>query len=301
MNYIILDLEWDSVYFPPKKQFINQILQIGAVKTDENFDITDTFEVTVRSAISNRVTGRFAKLTGITNEVMRDGIPFEEAVRRFNEWTGVDFITMTWSDSDLYTIKNNEELLLPEGLRFSIGRYLDLQKFIQGEMRFSGYTDKNQISLAAAAEFFGISAENLSLHTAKDDSVLSAALLKKCYQKERFESYLRDTADPEFYKRMRFKPYPISKLDDPLIDKDQLVFLCDVCGAKAQAVTAWRYRNRWFAARFRCTQCGRKFLGRISFRKNYDDVTIKKKITELKPKKPKEEKTNAVQSVPEKV
>ena len=301
MNYIILDLEWDSVYYPPKKQFINQILQIGAVKTDENFDIVDTFEVTVRSAISNRVTGRFAKLTGITNEVMRKGIGFTEAVARFNEWVGTDTVTMTWSDSDLYTIKNNEELLLPDGLRFAIGRYLDLQKFIQGEMRLLGYTDKNQISLAAAAEFFGISAENLSLHTAKDDSVLSAALLKKCYQEERFLALLRDTADPEFYKRMRFKPYPISKLDNPLIDQDQLVFLCDQCGAVAKPITVWRYRNRWFTAKFLCPDCGRKFLGRISFRKNYDDVTVKKRITDIKPKKPKEEETHEVQSVPEKV
>jgi hypothetical protein len=63
MNYIILDLEWDSTYFKAQKKFINQILQIGAVKLDQNFDIVDTFEATIKSAISNRVTGRFAKLT----------------------------------------------------------------------------------------------------------------------------------------------------------------------------------------------------------------------------------------------
>ena len=48
MRYIILDLEWDSTYFPKKKRFINQILQIGAVKLNENFDLIDTFEVTVK-------------------------------------------------------------------------------------------------------------------------------------------------------------------------------------------------------------------------------------------------------------
>ena len=301
MNYVILDLEWDSVFYPPEKQFINQILQIGAVKINETFDMVDTFEVTVHSAISNRVTGRFSKLTGITNEAMRSGIAFEDAVQKFNDWVGEDKITMTWSDSDLYTIKRNEELLLKDGLRFSIGQYLDLQKFVQGEMRLLGYTDRNQVSLSAAADFFDIHMEDLSLHTAKDDSVLSALLLKKCYQKERFEALLRDTADPEFYKRLRFKPYPLSKLNDPLIDKSEMVFSCDRCGAQAKPFTKWVYRNRWFFAKFVCLACGRKFVGRVSFKKNYDNVSVKKKITEIVPKKPKEEKNDAVQSVPEKV
>ena len=55
MRYIILDLEWDSAYSVKHKRFINQILQIGAVKLNESFDIIDTFEVTVKSAISKRL------------------------------------------------------------------------------------------------------------------------------------------------------------------------------------------------------------------------------------------------------
>ena len=50
MFYVILDMEWDSVYHKLHKRFINQILQIGAVKLDENFNITDIFDVTVKSS-----------------------------------------------------------------------------------------------------------------------------------------------------------------------------------------------------------------------------------------------------------
>ena len=39
MKYVILDLEWDSTFFVKQKRFINQILQIGAVKLDEKFNI----------------------------------------------------------------------------------------------------------------------------------------------------------------------------------------------------------------------------------------------------------------------
>ena len=181
MNYIILDLEWDSAYSAKHKRFINQILQIGAVKLDGEFNIVDTFEETVKSDISKKVTGRFAKLTGITTEKMLAGVPFDTAVDRYNAWVGEDTVTMTWSDSDLYSIKENEEYLLNGGRKFAIERYLDLQRFVQGELRRGGYEDKNQISLGAAAKLLGIETDSFELHTAKDDSLLSVALLQKCY------------------------------------------------------------------------------------------------------------------------
>ena len=165
MNYIILDLEWDSAYSTQHKKFINQILQIGAVKLDGDFNIIDTFEETVKSGISKKVTGRFAKLTGITTEKMLAGVPFDTAVDCYNAWAGKGTVTMTWSDSDLYSIKENEECLLG-GRKFSIEKYLDLQKFVQGELKRGGYEDKNQISLGAAAELLGIKTDSFELHTA---------------------------------------------------------------------------------------------------------------------------------------
>ena len=295
MNYIILDLEWDSAYSVKFKRFINQILQIGAVKLDGNFNITGTFEQTVRSSVSKKVTGRFAALTGITTEKMRDGIPFDEAVDRYNEWAGRDTVTMTWSDSDLYSIKENEECLLSGGRRFAVEKYLDLQKFVQGELKKAGYEDKNQISLSAAAQLLGVDTEGLELHTAKDDSLLCVALLKKCYNKESFEPFIRDTGDPEFYRRLRFKPYAISNINDERIDKSQLVFYCDRCGAKANRTSVWRYRNRWFAAKFTCPECARRFSGRLTFKKTYDDVLVRRRICEIKtaPEKTAEKKPAA--------
>jgi DNA polymerase III epsilon subunit-like protein len=283
MNYIILDLEWDSTFFKPQKRFINQILQIGAVKLNEKFDIVDIFDVTIKSAICNKVTGRFARLTGITNEVMRAGIPFAQAVEKYNAWVGDGAVTMTWSNSDLYTIIANEEDLL-KGQRFKIEKYLDLQKFIQNEMFLRGYTDKNQVSLALAAEFLKIETDNIDFHTAKDDSLVAAYLLKECYNAERFTPLIKDATTPEFYKRLRFKSYSISNLQDENIDKRYLEFTCPKCKGRPKKVTKWKYSNRWFAANFECS-CGEKFNGRVMFRKTYDDLIVKRKICEYKEKK----------------
>lgn len=282
MIYTILDLEWDSAYSVKHKRFINQILQIGAVKLDSDFNITDTFEVTVKSSISNRVTGRFAELTGITTEKMRGGIPFDEAVDCYNSWAADNSVTMTWSDSDLYAIKTNEEYLLGGGRRFKIGKYLDLQKFIQGEMRIAGCNEKNQISLSAAAEKFGISTDGYELHTACDDSAVCAALLKKCYNEERFTALIRDTADPEFYKRLSFKPYAITDLKSPFVESSYLEFHCRDCGGDCKRLSKWKYRNRWFSARFECEACKKHFTGRVFMTKTYDGVKVRRRVCEQK-------------------
>ena len=299
MNYVILDMEWDSAFCKKHSRFINEILQIGAVKLNGNFEVCDTFEVTVKSSLKKKVSGRFSELTGITTEDMLSGIPLCTAVKKYNDWLGDNTVTMTWSDSDLYTILENETYLL-DGVKFKMDKYLDLQKYIQNEMRLIGKESKNQISLGNAAQLLGVSTKDLDLHTAKDDSLLSAAILKKYFCKERFDLYLRDTSNPDFYKRLAFKPYYIDDLSNADIDKSELIFKCDICGETAERTSKWHYKNRNFTATFHCKHCKRRFLGRISFRKNFDNITVKKRICELKKKKA-EVKNNDMQSMSEKM
>ena len=299
MNYIILDLEWDSAYHTRYKRFLNQILQIGAVKLDESFHIIDTFEATVKSDFSKRVTGRFSALTGITTQKMLAGIPLDNAVDRYNEWSGSNTVTMTWSNSDLFSIIENEEFLLTGGRKLRIEKYLDLQKYIQGEMRLMGNELTNQISLEMAAGIMGISTESFDLHTARDDSLVCAEILKKCYNSERFAAMVQDTANPDFYRRLTFKPYAISDIHDSDIEPEQLHFICEKCSHKAKRLTQWKYRNRWFYAEFLCKICNHRFCGRVSFKKTYDSIIVRHKITPTKPKT--EKNKHELQSVPEKL
>lgn len=301
MDYIILDMEWDTAYCHSAGKFVNQIIQIGAVRLDSDFKIVDTFEETVRSSVSKKVSSRFAELTGITTEKMLSGIPLNQAVERYNAWIGDGNVTMTWSNSDLFSIMENERYLL-KGVRFKMDKYLDLQKFIQNEMRLAGKEINSQISLANAAAELGITTEEYSLHTAKDDSLVCAACLKKCYNKERFEALIKDTSNPEFYKRLFFKPYYIDDIKSEHIDRSELNFCCDRCGSKAEKLTPWKYSNRWFSAKFRCKSCKRRFVGKLSFKKTYDSIKVKRRVCEPKPKvRLTGEKVNEMQSVPEKV
>ncbi|MBR4072456.1 MAG: hypothetical protein IKK24_00820, partial [Clostridia bacterium] len=211
-------------------------------------------------------------------EKMLSGIPLSDAVARYNDWVGTDSITMTWSNSDLFTILENEEFLLNGEKSLRIEKYLDLQKFIQGEMRANGEEIKNQISLSAAAEMLGISSDGYDLHTAKDDSLLATAMLKNCYNKKRFDALVQDTTNESFYRRLKFKPYTITKLDDPEIDPKSFKFSCEKCGMPLFKTKPWKYRNRWFTAKLYCKKCKTKYNGKITFKKTYDSVIVRKKL-----------------------
>ena len=282
MKYIVLDLEWDSVYSVKHHRFINQIIQIGAVKLDENLNIVDCFDVLVKSSVSKKLTKRFTELTGITAEKMAGGISLADAVLRFNRWAGKNCLIMTWSNSDLYTIVENSKFLLPKNISFKFTKYMDLQSFVQNEMRQIGFEIKSQVSLLHAAEMLQISFDGFQLHTAKDDCLLSVALLKRFYDIKKMEPYIKDTENPEFFERLTFKSYTLTNIRDDLIKPEDLIFMCDRCKRTAKCVTGWKYRNGWFSANFKCGECKRNFIGRISFKKTYDNLIVKRKIIDLK-------------------
>lgn len=278
MGYIVLDLEWNSAYYKPQGRFLNEIIQIGAVKLNESFEIVDTFQMYIKSKIVKKLSNRTINLTGITNEQMNSGVSFREAVTRYNNWAGIGNITMTWSDSDLYAIVENSRIFLDNSLKFSLGGYLDLQSYIQGELRLLGHAITNQISLANAAEMLGISTEGFELHNAKDDAYISAIMLRRTYNKERFVKLIRDTSDNSFYDRLFFRAYCISNIKDSRIDKKALKFSCPKCKKPIKTNSKWRYKNNWFRSEQTCQRCDIKYRAMVSFKQTFDEVVVKRRI-----------------------
>ena len=277
MNYIILDLEWDNAYSHKKNGFVNQIVQIGAVKLNSEFKLIDRIEILVKSAISKKVTKRFTTLTGITTEDMQSGISLKEATEKYNEWVGEDAITMTWSNSDLYVIVENAKLFA-DGIMPKIELYADLQKYVQSKIESEEAKSKNQISLSLAAELLGVSTETFDLHTAVDDSIIAAKLLEKTYNEKDFEPFIKDARKPEFFEKLAFKNYYLTNINDKNINPADLDFYCDKCGVLATKKKRWSYRNHWFTSEFYCPNCEEKFIGRLMFKKTYSSLKVNRRI-----------------------
>lgn len=278
MEYIVLDLEWNSAFCKSIGRFINEIIQIGAVKLNDNFDIVDTFQINVKSSIVKKLNKRVTELTGISNEQMCAGVPFKDAVLKYNAWADSAAVTMTWSVSDLYAIVENSRIFLDDNVKFHLTGYVDLQSYIQNELRILGNDITNQISLSNAADMLNISTTGFDLHTAKDDSYLCALMLKKCYDAKRFGDCLQNTSEGSFYDKLLFKPYYISNINDKRINKANLKFFCTQCKNRLKRESKWRFKNNWNRADYTCENCNVKFRCMLSAKQTFDKVITKKRI-----------------------
>ncbi len=91
VNYIVFDLEWNQaknrnwrVQSPINLD--GEIIQIGAVKLNEKLEEIDDFDVKVKPVFYPKMNKEVEKLTGITDDDLKDCPGFEDAVKRFREW-----------------------------------------------------------------------------------------------------------------------------------------------------------------------------------------------------------------------
>ncbi len=275
MKYIILDLEWNTALDRNSGKFVNEIIEIGAVKLNDKFREIDRFSCMVLSRLTKKLSGRFKNLTGISNEDMLSGIPFEDAADRYIKWAG-NAVTMTWSNSDIYTLYDNFHTLLGKETVPCIAKYVDLQKYSQAVFLKNGFDITNQISLSAAADMLEIPYNPSELHRAVDDCDLGAKIFAKVFDKKLYKEFIVDTSNKEYYKKLMFRPYIICDINSPKINKGAMNFRCEKCGTKAERKSSWRFKGRSFRADFTCRKCHEDFIGCVSFKNNYDSVTVKK-------------------------
>ena len=271
MKYIILDLEWNSAYSVKESRFINEIIEIGAVKLDEQLNEIGRFQQLVRSQLNKKLSSRTKNLTHITNEDMLSGIPFKKAIADYTAWAGEDTLTMTWSNTDLYVIRENLKLFLNKSRMDFIERYADLQKFVQSKLGVTG----NQIALMSAVELAGLDPEGYQAHRALGDVIACADLFRLTFDEAALKKYVVDTTTNEYYERLDFKSYYISDLNDPEVDKKKMKFNCDICGKPMKRMSKWKFVNNAFKANFKCSYCENSFSGRVRFKKTYDNIIVK--------------------------
>lgn len=275
MDYIFLDLEWNSAFCKRKNKFVNEIIEIGAVKLSDDFSSVSTFSCTVKSQLTKRLASRFKTLTNISNDEMRQGIPFSKAITDFQNWCGEDVVLLTWSNSDIYALIENCRLFADCGM-INVAKYVDFQKYVQNELVLNGKEITNQISLSNAALEFGLNTDDFSFHRALDDSLVCLEIFKLCYNEERFQKYITDTQHGDYFDRLTYKAYVISDIKSPLIDNKELQFKCKNCGQFAKRVSPWIFKNQCFFANFNCKNCNTFFTGKITFKKHYDHVSVKR-------------------------
>ena len=272
-----MDLEWNNAYMKSAQKFVNEIIEIGAVKLNENLEIVDTYSELIKPVVSRKLRSRIKDLTHLTNEDISGGIAFNEAISKLEEWSGSDALFMTWGDTDIRTMLSNFKYFLKKDSILFIEYYADLQRYCQC---FINMENIQQAGLSYAAECLQIDAEKYPHHRALDDSLLSAECFKQVFDKDKLDEFIK-VCDADFYARLTFKPYVIKSKNDPLIDKNLFNCYCDICGGKVETLKKWKFMNQSFRGLFYCANCDREFRVNLRIKKFYDRLDVKRNYSEI--------------------
>ncbi|MBQ4452411.1 MAG: HD domain-containing protein [Clostridia bacterium] len=176
MYYAIIDLEWNQYHNPlwtPESRsgviMHEEIIQIGAVKTDESMTPVDTFNLYVRLGGRRRLDRYVKKLTGIGESQIASGEDFPVAADMFAAWLADVDAIFSWGQDDRRVFLNN---LAFHSLNAPACAWYDAQRIYAAQRPEHG-----PLALKHVAEAEGVRV-NLSLHDAMNDAVLTSVCMK---------------------------------------------------------------------------------------------------------------------------
>ena len=286
MNYIIFDLEWNNGYSHALHKYLNEIIEIGAVKLDENLNIIDTFKQMVIPEYTKKLSSRCKRITGIEpEEIKENAIYFNEAFSDFERWSGnEDHLFMSWSNSDLYVMSYNF-LINNSNCNISfIKKYCDVQKYCMSFVRREGENGNNQISLSNCAELMNIEVDTEKLHRALADCYVSAQCFKKVFDEKKLKGYIHN-CDSCYFERLLFKPYYLTDPTGELFNVYHHDLTCPVCKSTIKPAEEYTVQNKSFKGAVRCRRCRKSFWVFIRAKKTYDEVVIKEHYIEMNKKR----------------
>jgi|GEM_PF-118170 len=176
MQYIVLDLEFNQAFnfpgksSPPDPRCPAEVIQIGAVRLDEDFKLRDSFSIYIKPKVYKRMHPFVSRLTGITAAMLKDAPHFPEAYLEFIKWIGGAKVTLaTWGGDDVKELYRNMAYHKVNH-RLLTKRYINVQQIAGEQLQFSGC-----IGLKAAAERFGLELEE-TFHDAGNDARYTASI-----------------------------------------------------------------------------------------------------------------------------
>lgn len=264
MTYIVLDLEWNQAMSSKSSVFNHlpihlrgEIIQIGAVKLDENMCPCEEFQADVKPVWFRKMHYKVKKLTGFDNERLDHGMPFPEAMEKFWKWAGPDCTYMTWGYDDHGIMEQN--LIIHDMEIDWMGNWINLQLIYNQQTD----GDRNQKSLETAMEHFGIEQTRVA-HDALGDAYNTGLVCSKLNILDGVAHY--DELTRQLSRKVKVKnsddssPEPIEHIvtesydsKDALWSSKELGSLC--CPDCAAAMEAARWVNQGDRRYMTLAQC----------------------------------------------
>lgn len=257
---IVMDLEWNRGY---DSKPIDEILQIGAVRTDESGAIRDTFSVFVSPAIHKKFDRGARSLPDLEDSKSSD-ISFPEAWGMFEAWRGEDNEYAFWGVGDFETVRQNCAYY---GLCFTEpSAVYDYQSAFSHALGQGG----QQAALWRVIDYLGVP-DVFTYHNALNDAMYTALVGSWLGEAAK---YIKPESDDPKRKREKFctEPYtaakgkrvgPFASTEDCLNSRVARSPACPVCG-KSFWIRQWHTTDsvRFFGTGS-CPDHG-KFIARLT-------------------------------------
>ncbi|MCF0146793.1 MAG: exonuclease domain-containing protein [Clostridium sp.] len=179
MKYIIFDLEFNQSSNKEDKipQLPFEIIQIGALKLDEDFKTISTFNELVKPTVYKNIIPYVQELTKITEEILHSAKNFTDIYYDFTNFIGNEEVTFViWGLVDLRELyKNIIYFNLPTENLPKL--YIDIQHYASKHFNIP---HKKSIGLKNALNFLNIHIES-EFHNAFNDAYYTAEIFKELY------------------------------------------------------------------------------------------------------------------------
>lgn len=190
MNYIVMDLEWNQApnktTSPRVPTF--EIIEIGAVKMNEHFQITDSYQSLVKPQLYSTMHKYTAEIVNLEMSELKKERCFKEVAQEFLEWCGEDYIFCIWGVQDLTELQKNMDYYEMEPLSKGPLKYYDVQKLYS----LSCEDGRVRSSLSHVVERERLS-EEVPFHRAYGDAYYTALILAKISSADILERISFDT------------------------------------------------------------------------------------------------------------
>lgn len=253
MEYIVFDLEWNQCPEGKSREDVClpfEIIEIGAWRLNEKRQFSDKFHVIIRPKVYKGIHFRTREVIHMDDAMLKSGIPFPEAARRFLEWCGEDYCFCTWGDSDLTEFQRNLKYYHMEDCLKGPIYYLDIQKIFSRNFE----DGRSRKSLEYGIDFLELP-KSREFHRASEDAWYTACILQRLDEK-----ILRDYYSVNVYQNPRrkkeelhiFYPEYEKYVSREFQDKEAAMRDREVCSTRCPLChKAARRKIRWFAVNSR--------------------------------------------------
>ncbi len=175
MNYIVLDLEWNQG--TKKKQASEElqfeIIEIGAVKLNERFEVVGEFGELIRPSIYRHMHHIIKEITHVSTGDLREARTFPEVADDFFAWCGEDVMCCTWGSQDLTEFQRNLDYYGMEGYLPWPLYYYDVQKLYS--IMFDDGKKRKSLETAIVERKIP---EDIPFHRALNDTKYTARIMR---------------------------------------------------------------------------------------------------------------------------